>query len=56
MPLWLSGIRRQGAVGAIATFLALFVINRLLRMPMGRAWEYWTTRLAKAGEMPTRAA
>ena len=20
--------------------------------PMGRAWEYWTTRLAKAGELP----
>jgi ribulose-5-phosphate 4-epimerase/fuculose-1-phosphate aldolase len=22
--------------------------------PMGRAWEYWTTRLAKAGELPPR--
>lgn len=22
--------------------------------PMGRAWEYWTTRLAKAGELPAR--
>lgn len=31
MPLWLSGVRRQGAVGAIATFLALFVINLALK-------------------------
>jgi ribulose-5-phosphate 4-epimerase/fuculose-1-phosphate aldolase len=23
--------------------------------PMGRAWEYWTTRLAKAGELPASA-
>jgi ribulose-5-phosphate 4-epimerase/fuculose-1-phosphate aldolase len=22
--------------------------------PMGRAWEYWTTRLAKAGELPPK--
>ena len=21
---------------------------------MGRAWEYWTTRLTKAGELPPR--
>ena len=27
----------------------------LRERPMGRAWEYWTTRLAKAGEMPPRA-
>jgi len=24
--------------------------------PMGRAWEYWTTRLAKAGELPPQVA
>jgi ribulose-5-phosphate 4-epimerase/fuculose-1-phosphate aldolase len=24
--------------------------------PMGRAWEYWTTRLSKAGEMPQQPA
>jgi ribulose-5-phosphate 4-epimerase/fuculose-1-phosphate aldolase len=24
--------------------------------PMGRAWEYWTTRLAKAGELPPQMA
>jgi ribulose-5-phosphate 4-epimerase/fuculose-1-phosphate aldolase len=24
--------------------------------PMSRAWEYWTTRLAKAGELPPRSA
>jgi hypothetical protein len=23
---------------------------------MGRAWEYWTTRLQKAGELPPRSA
>ena len=28
----------------------------LRERPMGRAWEYWTTRLAKAGEMPPRVA
>jgi HCOMODA/2-hydroxy-3-carboxy-muconic semialdehyde decarboxylase len=28
----------------------------LRERPMGRAWEYWTTRLAKAGELPPRAA
>jgi HCOMODA/2-hydroxy-3-carboxy-muconic semialdehyde decarboxylase len=27
----------------------------LRERPMGRAWEYWTTRLAKAGELPPRA-
>jgi ribulose-5-phosphate 4-epimerase/fuculose-1-phosphate aldolase len=26
----------------------------LRERPMGRAWEYWTTRLAKAGELPPR--
>jgi ribose transport system permease protein len=31
VPLRLSGIRRQGAVGAIATFLALFLINLALK-------------------------
>jgi ribose transport system permease protein len=31
VPLRLSGIRRQGAVGAIATFLALFVIDFALK-------------------------
>ena len=28
----------------------------LRERPMGRAWEYWTTRLRKAGELPPRAA
>ena len=28
----------------------------LRERPMGRAWEYWTTRLTKAGELPPRAA
>jgi HCOMODA/2-hydroxy-3-carboxy-muconic semialdehyde decarboxylase len=27
----------------------------LRERPMSRAWEYWTTRLAKAGEMPPQA-
>jgi HCOMODA/2-hydroxy-3-carboxy-muconic semialdehyde decarboxylase len=27
----------------------------LRERPMSRAWEYWTTRLAKAGELPPRA-
>ncbi len=27
----------------------------LRERPMGRAWEYWTTRLTKAGELPPRA-
>ena len=27
----------------------------LRERPMGRAWEYWVTRLTKAGEMPPRA-
>jgi HCOMODA/2-hydroxy-3-carboxy-muconic semialdehyde decarboxylase len=27
----------------------------LRERPMGRAWEYWTTRLRKAGELPPRA-
>ena len=31
VPLGLSGIRRQGAIGAIATFLALFVIDLALK-------------------------
>ena len=26
----------------------------LRERPMGRAWEYWTTRLSKAGELPPR--
>ena len=28
----------------------------LRERPMGRAWEYWTTRLRKAGELPPAAA
>jgi len=28
----------------------------LRERPMGRAWEYWTTRLAKAGELPPRVS
>jgi hypothetical protein len=26
----------------------------LRERPMGRAWEYWVTRLTKAGELPPR--
>ena len=28
----------------------------LRERPMGRAWEYWVTRLTKAGELPPKAA
>src|SRR5215813_3445638 len=28
----------------------------LRERPMGRAWEYWVTRLTKAGELPPRSA
>jgi len=28
----------------------------LRERPMGRAWEYWTVRLTKAGELPPRGA
>jgi hypothetical protein len=30
--------------------------RQLQPRPMGRAWEYWTTRLQKAGELPPRNA
>jgi HCOMODA/2-hydroxy-3-carboxy-muconic semialdehyde decarboxylase len=30
--------------------------RQLQPRPMGRAWEYWTTRLQKAGELPQRSA
>jgi ribulose-5-phosphate 4-epimerase/fuculose-1-phosphate aldolase len=30
--------------------------RQLQARPMGRAWEYWTTRLQKAGELPPRSA
>jgi hypothetical protein len=29
--------------------------RQLQPRPMGRAWEYWTTRLQKAGELPPRS-
>jgi len=29
-------------------------VYSLRERPMGRAWEYWTTRLRKAGELPPR--
>jgi ribulose-5-phosphate 4-epimerase/fuculose-1-phosphate aldolase len=34
---------------------ALAEAYSLKARPMGRAWEYWTTRLAKAGELPPQA-
>jgi HCOMODA/2-hydroxy-3-carboxy-muconic semialdehyde decarboxylase len=30
--------------------------RQLQPRPMARAWEYWTTRLQKAGELPPRNA
>ncbi len=33
---------------------ALAGAYNLKEKPMARAWEYWTTRLAKAGELPPR--
>jgi HCOMODA/2-hydroxy-3-carboxy-muconic semialdehyde decarboxylase len=47
---------RAQALGEIAPLTqgeaALAESYSLRVRPMGRAWEYWTTRLAKAGELP----
>jgi HCOMODA/2-hydroxy-3-carboxy-muconic semialdehyde decarboxylase len=49
---------RAQALGEIAPLTAgeaaLAEAYSLRARPMGRAWEYWTTRLAKAGELPPR--
>jgi HCOMODA/2-hydroxy-3-carboxy-muconic semialdehyde decarboxylase len=51
---------RATALGAISPLTGgeagLAEAYSLRERPMGRAWEYWTTRLAKAGELPPRAA
>jgi HCOMODA/2-hydroxy-3-carboxy-muconic semialdehyde decarboxylase len=50
---------RAHALGEIAPLspgeAALAEAYSLRARPMGRAWEYWTTRLAKAGELPPQA-
>jgi ribulose-5-phosphate 4-epimerase/fuculose-1-phosphate aldolase len=47
---------RARALGEIAPLspgeTALAEAYSLRARPMSRAWEYWTTRLAKAGELP----
>jgi HCOMODA/2-hydroxy-3-carboxy-muconic semialdehyde decarboxylase len=46
---------RLGEVSALSPGEAAMACAYSLReRPMGRAWEYWTVRLAKAGEMPPR--
>jgi ribulose-5-phosphate 4-epimerase/fuculose-1-phosphate aldolase len=49
---------RARALGEISPLTAgeaeLAESYSLRARPMGRAWEYWTTRLAKAGELPPR--
>jgi ribulose-5-phosphate 4-epimerase/fuculose-1-phosphate aldolase len=51
---------RATALGAVSpltpTEAELAESYSLRPRPMGRAWEYWTTRLAKAGELPPRSA
>jgi HCOMODA/2-hydroxy-3-carboxy-muconic semialdehyde decarboxylase len=49
---------RAAALGAVSPLTQgeaeLAGAYSLRPRPMGRAWEYWTTRLAKAGELPPR--
>jgi HCOMODA/2-hydroxy-3-carboxy-muconic semialdehyde decarboxylase len=49
---------RSAALGQISPLsegeAALAGAYSLRERPMGRAWEYWTTRLTKAGELPPR--
>jgi ribulose-5-phosphate 4-epimerase/fuculose-1-phosphate aldolase len=49
---------RAASVGAVSTLSAgeaeQACAYSLRERPMGRAWEYWTTRLAKAGELPPK--
>jgi HCOMODA/2-hydroxy-3-carboxy-muconic semialdehyde decarboxylase len=51
---------RAHALGAISPLTSgeagLAEAYSLRERPMGRAWEYWTTRLAKAGELPPSVA
>jgi ribulose-5-phosphate 4-epimerase/fuculose-1-phosphate aldolase len=51
---------RAQALGAISPLTpgeaALAGAYCLRERPMGRAWEYWTTRLAKAGELPPQSS
>jgi HCOMODA/2-hydroxy-3-carboxy-muconic semialdehyde decarboxylase len=50
---------RAQALGTVSPLsdgeAALACAYSLRERPMGRAWEYWTTRLAKAGELPPKA-
>jgi ribulose-5-phosphate 4-epimerase/fuculose-1-phosphate aldolase len=49
---------RSSALGQISPLsqgeAAMAGAYSLRERPMGRAWEYWTTRLRKAGELPPR--
>jgi hypothetical protein len=49
---------RSAALGQISPLsegeAAMACAYSLRDRPMGRAWEYWTTRLTKAGELPPR--
>jgi ribulose-5-phosphate 4-epimerase/fuculose-1-phosphate aldolase len=49
---------RSAALGQISPLsegeTAMASAYSLRERPMGRAWEYWTTRLTKAGELPPR--
>jgi ribulose-5-phosphate 4-epimerase/fuculose-1-phosphate aldolase len=49
---------RSAALGQISPLsegeAAMACAYSLRERPMGRAWEYWTTRLTKAGELPPR--
>jgi ribulose-5-phosphate 4-epimerase/fuculose-1-phosphate aldolase len=45
--------RALGKISPLTPGEAALAESYSLRVrPMGRAWEYWTTRLAKAGELP----
>jgi ribulose-5-phosphate 4-epimerase/fuculose-1-phosphate aldolase len=47
--------RALGEISPLTPGEAALAESYSLRVrPMGRAWEYWTTRLAKAGELPPR--
>jgi ribulose-5-phosphate 4-epimerase/fuculose-1-phosphate aldolase len=51
---------RSTALGEVAPLsegeAAMACAYSLRERPMGRAWEYWVTRLTKAGELPPRLA
>jgi len=50
---------RAAALGEVAPLsegeAAMACAYSLRERPMGRAWEYWVTRLTKAGELPPRS-